>query len=111
MIITISKYLDIDKIRKNKNSFNDLDSSIFHQIVETSPSPEDDLINEQKLNTLKKNIDKLKPVYRKAIKLRFFEGLSYKEIAFKLDQPINNIKVRIMRAKRILSTIIESNDL
>tara|TARA_B100000575_G_scaffold293421_1_gene304758 strand:+ start:218 stop:772 length:555 start_codon:yes stop_codon:yes gene_type:complete len=110
-LITISKNLHIDQLRKNKNSFNDLDSSIFHQIVETSPSPEDDLINEQKLNTLKKNIDKLKPVYRKAIKLRFFEELSYKEIAFKLDQPINNIKVRIMRAKRILSTIIESNDL
>lgn len=110
-LITISKNLHIDQLRKNKNLFNDLDSSIFHQIVETSPSPEDDLINEQKLNTLKKNIDKLKPVYRKAIKLRFFEELSYKEIAFKLDQPINNIKVRIMRAKRILSTIIESNDL
>ena len=110
-LITISKNLHIDQLRKNKNSFNDLDSSIFHQIVETSPSPEDDLINEQKLNTLKKNIDKLKPVYRKAIKLRFCEELSYKEIAFKLDQPINNIKVRIMRAKRILATIIESNDL
>ena len=110
-LITISKNLHIDQLRKNKNLFNDLDSSIFHQIVETSPSPEDDLINEQKLNTLKKNIDKLKPVYRKAIKLRFFEELSYKEIAFKLDQPINNIKVRIMRAKRILFTIIESNDL
>ena len=110
-LITISKNLHIDQLRKNKNLFNDLDSSIFHQIVETSPSPEDDLINEQKLNTLKKNIDKLKPVYRKAIKLRFFEELSYKEIAFKLDQPINNIKVRIMRAKKILSTIIESNDL
>ena len=110
-LITISKNLHIDQLRKNKNLFNDLDSSIFHQIIETSPSPEDDLINEQKLNTLKKNIDKLKPVYRKAIKLRFFEELSYKEIAFKLDQPINNIKVRIMRAKRILSTIIESNDL
>ena len=110
-LITISKNLHIDQLRKNKNLFNDLDSSIFHQIVETSPSPEDDLINEQKLNTLKKNIDKLKPVYRKAIKLRFFEELSYKEIAFKLDQPINNIKVRIMRARRILSSIIESNDL
>ena len=110
-LITISKNLHIDQLRKNKNLFNDLDSSIFHQIVETSPSPEDDLINEQKLNTLKKNIDKLKPVYKKAIKLRFFDELSYKEIAFKLDQPINNIKVRIMRAKRILSTIIESNDL
>jgi len=109
-LITISKNLHIDKLRKNKNTFNNLDSNHFHQTIETSPSPEDDLINEQKLKALKNNIEKLKPTYRKAIKLKYFNELSHKEIALKLNQPINNIKVRIMRAKRILSDIIENND-
>ena len=33
----------------------------------------------------------------------------YKEISKKLNQPINNVKVRVMRAKRVLAEIIKKS--
>ena len=81
----------------------------FKELKESSPSPEDDLINEQKLRSLKNKINKLKPIYKKVIELKYFNELSNKEISKKLNQPINNVKIRLMRAKRILSQIIQKS--
>jgi RNA polymerase sigma factor (sigma-70 family) len=109
-LITISKNLHIDHLRKNKNNFdlNQLNENI--QIKESSPSPEDNLINEQKLKSLKSKINKLKPHYKEVIELKCFNELSYKEISIKLNQPINNIKVKVLRAKKILFQLISEND-
>lgn len=109
-LITISKNLHIDQLRKNKNKFdlNQLNENI--QIKESSPSPEDNLINEQKLKSLKSKINKLKPHYKEVIELKCFNELSYKEISIKLNQPINNIKVKVLRAKKILFQLISEND-
>ena len=109
-LITISKNLHIDQLRKNKNNFdlNQLNENI--QIKESSPSPEDNLINEQKLKSLKSKINKLKPHYKEVIELKCFNELSYKEISIKLNQPINNIKVKVLIAKKILFQLISEND-
>ena len=109
-LITISKNLHIDQLRKNKNKFdlNQLNENI--QIKESSPSPEDNLINEQKLKSLKTKINKLKPHYKEVIELKCFNELSYKEISIKLNQPISNIKVKVLRAKKILFQLISEND-
>tara|TARA_B100000768_G_scaffold55567_1_gene54096 strand:- start:5505 stop:6056 length:552 start_codon:yes stop_codon:yes gene_type:complete len=109
-LITISKNLHIDKLRKNKNNFNLAETNEFKELKENSPSPEDDLINEQKLKSLKNKISQLKPSYKKVIELKYFNELSYKEISQKLNQPINNVKVRVMRAKRILAEMIKTHD-
>ena len=109
-LITISKNLHIDQLRKNKNKFdlNQLNENV--QIKESSPSPEDNLINEQKLKSLKSKINTLKPHYKEVIELKCFNELSYKEISIKLNQPINNIKVKVLRAKKILFQLISKND-
>ena len=109
-LITISKNLHIDQLRKNKNQFdlNQLNENI--QIKESSPSPEDNLINKQKLKSLKSKINKLKPHYKEVIELKCFNELTYKEISIKLNQPINNIKVKVLRAKKILSQLILENN-
>lgn len=106
-VITISKNLHIDQLRKNKIKFNFNESDEFNIIIESSPSAEDNLINEQKLKSLKSKINKLKPSYKKVIELKYFDELSYKEMSTKLNQPINNIKVRVLRAKKVLAEIIQ----
>jgi len=42
--------------------------------------------------------------------MRFFQELSHKEIASKLDLSLSNVKVRLLRAKKLLSDIINEND-
>ena len=92
--------IHIDRLRKHKNNFNLLEVDDQNNLSEYSPSPEDDLINEQKLVSLKIKIQLLKPLYRKAIELRYLNDLSHKEIAKELNQPVNNVKVRVLRAKK-----------
>lgn len=109
-LITISKNIHIDLIRKEKSSIaqqilNDDEDSVY-QILDESPSPEDKLITEQNLAKLLRDIKKLKPHYQEVINLRYFQELSYKEISNKLEEPISNVKVKLLRAKKLLAEII-----
>jgi len=109
-LITISKNLHIDKLRKDRNKIDINEFTDKISIKENSPSPEDKLINEQKLNSLKLKINKLKPHYREVIELKCFNELSYKEISKKLNQPVNNIKVKVLRAKKMLFELIKKEN-
>ncbi|MFD2725492.1 RNA polymerase sigma factor [Hyunsoonleella rubra] len=110
-LITISKNIHIDLLRKEKNSIKHViskDDKTVLQILDESPSAEDKLITEQHLAKLLRDIKKLKPHYQKVINLRYFQELSYKEISEELDEPINNVKVKLLRAKKLLAEIIQN---
>ena len=109
-LITIAKNLHVDLVRKKKNS-KSIDTTYeqedkIHQVMDDNPSPEDKLIKEQNLANLLRDIKKLKPKYQEVIQLRFFQEMSYKEIATQLGEPISNVKVKLLRAKKLLSEII-----
>ncbi|WNH07958.1 RNA polymerase sigma factor [Thalassobellus suaedae] len=111
-LITISKNIHIDLMRKEKNSISQIisnDDKSVYQILDESPSPEDELITEQHLAKLLRDIKKLKPHYQEVINLRYFQELSYKEISFQLKEPMNNVKVKLLRAKKLLAEIIQKN--
>ena len=69
-------------------------------------SAEDELINKQDISELLIKIKSLKTDYRNIIKLRFFEELTYKEISKKINLPLNTVKVKLLRAKKILANKI-----
>jgi len=109
-LITISKNIHIDLMRKEKNSISQNisnDDKSIYQILDESPTPEDQIITEQHLAKLLRDIKKLKPHYQEVINLRYFQELSYKEISFQLKEPINNVKVKLLRAKKLLAEIIQ----
>ena len=111
-LITISKNIHIDLLRKEKKSISQIvsnDDKSVYQILDESPSVEDELITEQHLAKLLRDIKKLKPHYQKVINLRYFQELSYKEISKELNEPINNIKVKLLRAKKLLAEIIQKS--
>jgi RNA polymerase sigma factor (sigma-70 family) len=104
-IISISRNLFIDNYRKNKKDIlvlEDANSKEFLELTNEEQLNEDHLINEQNLANLLSAIKQLKPHYQKVIQLRFFQEYSYKEIAEELEEPINNIKVKLLRAKKLL---------
>jgi RNA polymerase sigma-70 factor (ECF subfamily) len=43
-------------------------------------------------------IKELKPHYQEVIQLRFSE-MSYQEIANKIEEPLSNVKIKLLRAK------------
>jgi RNA polymerase sigma-70 factor, ECF subfamily len=112
-LITISKNIHIDLIRKEKKiisqSISTDESDTIYQVLDESPSPADKIITEQNLAKLLRDIKKLKPHYQEVINLRYFQELSYQEIANALDEPMSNVKVKLLRAKKLLAEIIQKN--
>lgn len=108
-LITISKNIHIDLVRRQKKSIRNTskdNEDSYLEIIDDSPSPEDKIITEQNLAKLLRDIKKLKPHYQEVINLRYFQELSYKEISEELKEPINNVKVKLLRAKKLLAAII-----
>ena len=110
-LITIAKNIHIDFLRMKKSSFSNESSEDHHdhvrRIIDESPSPEDKIITEQNLAKLLRDIKKLKPHYQEVINLRFFQELSYQEISNQLNEPMSNVKVKLLRAKKLLAEIIQ----
>lgn len=109
-IYKIATNMSIDYLRKQK-----LQPDMQHQIEDHDQfkpdllvhnTPETDLINKQNYATLRDAIIKLKPKYRTIIQLRYYEELSYEEIAKRLSMPIGTVKAYIHRAKSKLAQII-----
>lgn len=107
-LITISKNLYIDEYRKTKGetiNIQSFDSTDF-ELLDKTPSPEDQIIIDQNLKELLADIKQLKPHYQEVINLRYFQEKSYNDIAAILDEPISNVKIKILRAKKLLAEII-----
>ncbi|MEN9611183.1 MAG: polymerase sigma-24 factor [Bacteroidota bacterium] len=102
----------IDHIRKKRlqtlsiddpiDAYSDHDFS--HNIQSHAPNPEETMIQEQKSAMIRKLIEKLNVKYRMMIELRYFEELSYEEIATELNIPLGTVKAQLFRAKEILHT-------
>lgn len=112
-LITIAKNVYIDLLRKKKSSIfiniSDNHNNQAFNVIDTSPSAEDKIITEQNLKRLLQYIKLLKPHYQEVIQLRYFQELSYQEIANELNEPLNNVKVKLLRAKKLLAEIITTN--
>ena len=115
-LITISKNLHIDLLRKQKrslenNTFSYQNSAGESEVLDRTPTAEDQLIQQQNLADLLTEIKKLKPAYQKVINLRYFNEMSYAEMALVLEEPVNNIKVKALRARKLLSELIRNKPL
>ncbi len=113
-LIAISKNLHVDLIRKRKRNIlesTETDKSeAITRVLDDAPTAEDLLITEQNLASLLRHIKKLKPHYQQVINLRYFNEMSYAEIANRLGEPVNNVKVKLLRAKKLLAEIINNRD-
>ncbi|MGA1976413.1 MAG: sigma-70 family RNA polymerase sigma factor [Bacteroidales bacterium] len=101
----------IDFIRKKQSSPVPLDqmlegiNNLTKNIQSDLPDPEEALINDQKVATLRKIVNQLKSPYREIIELRYYKEYSYEEISIKLGIPIGTVKAQLYRAKNLLYNI------
>ena len=109
-LITISKNIHVDLVRKRNRTIIQTreNNEVIKKVLDDAPSAEDQLITEQNLATLLQHIKKLKPHYQEVINLRYFNELSYADIATQLNEPMNNIKVKLLRAKKLLAEVIKN---
>lgn len=111
-LLAISKNTHIDEIRSQKNKLKNATEAqknkMANTVLDQAPTPEDLMITKQNLAELLRHIKKLKSHYQEIIQLRYFQEMSYKEMAAELDEPMSNIKVKLLRAKKLLLQSIQS---
>ncbi len=106
----------IDFIRKKQASPSTVDQGqngldlLTINIQSDMPDPEESLINDQKIATLRKIVNQLKSPYREIIELRYYKEFSYEEIASELKIPIGTVKAQLYRAKTLLYNIFVKTD-
>ena len=69
-------------------------------------NPEESWIKNQQTQELRSLINSLPPRYNRLITLRYFDELSYEEIAQQLDLPIGTVKGQLFKARYLLGSIV-----
>ncbi len=108
----------IDFIRKKRKMLMAIDRGIENEdgqeitleVRSEGPGPDDFLMKKQRKDTMKEVVDKLKPRYRKLVELRYYQELSYEEIAVELNLPLGTVKAQLFRAREFLYQIMKNTE-
>ncbi|MEN7548542.1 sigma-70 family RNA polymerase sigma factor [Rapidithrix thailandica] len=107
----------IDFIRKKKldtysinSEFeNDEGDNISIDIKDKNLNPQEVAIKLQKVEIVRKVVDLLPPKYRRLVKLRYFQELSYDEIAKEIEAPLGTVKAQLHRARELLYDMVKDS--
>ena len=107
----------IDHIRKKRlvtfsmdDTFQDSDREFSHNIRDYEPDPEQAMIHDQKLAHVRHVVQSMNTKYRTMIELRYYEELSYEEIAHELSLPLGTVKAQLFRAKELLHQQLQTSN-
>lgn len=104
----------IDHIRKKRIQLTSIDSgytnddgdSVSIDVRSAEKDPEEERIHDEKVKLMRGLVKKLKPRYRDLIEKRYFEELSYEEIAEQMNLPLGTVKAQLFRARTFLAEMM-----
>lgn len=105
----------IDFIRKKRIYVTSMDTGfvsedgdvIYHDARADVLNPEESIVHDQKVKHMRLLVSRLKPRYRELVEKRYFEELSYEEIAEELNLPLGTVKAQLFRARDFLANMME----
>lgn len=106
----------IDHIRKKKlntlsieNTYTDDDGqSVSIDVEDENNNPQEETIRSQKAEILLVFVDKLPPKYQRLVRLRYYEELSYEEIAERIEAPLGTVKAQLHRARELMYEMVKN---
>jgi RNA polymerase sigma factor (sigma-70 family) len=106
----------IDFIRKKRVYLTSMDhayansdgDSVRIDVESNTLDPEEEIIKDQKVIMMRLVVSKLKPRYRELIEKRYFQELSYEEIAEEMDLPLGTVKAQLFRARDFLANMMKN---
>jgi RNA polymerase sigma factor (sigma-70 family) len=108
----------IDFIRKkklktmslNNTLSDDSGNAVTIDIEDDDNNPQDVYIRTQRIEMVRIFVDKLPAKYRKLVQLRYFDELSYEEIAQELNKPLGTVKAQLHRSRELLFEIASGKE-
>jgi RNA polymerase sigma factor (sigma-70 family) len=107
----------IDFIRKKRLETTSLDEPFGNEdgdemtmdVKSEALNPEEKYIRHQRAVSIRGTLEKLDPKYRSLIEMRYYQELSYEEIAQELNIPLGTVKAQLFRAKELLFKMLSKN--
>ncbi len=105
----------IDFIRKKKLNTMSIDGSfkddngddVGMDIKDNNLNPQEEAIKEEKIEIIKTIVTRLPNKYQVLVRMRYFQELSYEEIATELDAPLGTVKAQLHRARELLYDMVK----
>lgn len=105
----------IDYIRKKRIQVTSIDTGYTNDegdrvsidVKSGEKDPEEERMHDEKVRMMRGLVKKLKPRYRDLIEKRYFEELSYEEIAEQMNLPLGTVKAQLFRARTFLAEMME----
>ncbi len=106
----------IDFIRKKRIQVTSMDAGFTMDDGEkmhidaksANLNPEETIMQGQRVIHMRLLVSKLKPKYRELVEKRYFEELSYEEIAEEMNLPLGTVKAQLFRARDFLAAMMEN---
>jgi len=106
----------IDFIRRKKLETTSINTGYSNEngdpididIRDENLNPQENAINLQKIEIVRTMVTLLPDKYQQLVQLRYFDELSYEEIAQQLSAPLGTVKAQLHRARELLYDIARS---
>lgn len=106
----------IDFIRKKRlntmsisNTYTDDDGqSVSIEVEDGSLNPQEEAIKAQKIELIQLFVTMLPAKYQKLVRLRYYNELSYEEIALELEAPLGTVKAQLHRARELMYDLVKN---
>ena len=109
-VFSIANHHCIDRLRKRRTTHISIDDNpVLENLVEETPQPEHQALDREQGAELHTLISQLDPDYRTPLVLRYWEDLSYEEIAQSMGVTVAAVKSRLFRARQQLMALYERN--
>ena len=113
-LLSITHNMSIDEIRKRKRRPQRADSAdpvlLLTNVTDNAPSVEESVELGDLRETMVRAIGTLPEAQRRAIELAYFRGLTQREIAEELHEPLGTIKTRMRLGLRKLRENLETKE-
>lgn len=106
----------IDFIRKKRLNTMSIHSSykddngdnVTIDVQDKRLNPQEEAIKGQKIELVRMFVTKLPAKYQRLVKLRYFDELSYDEIAKELNAPLGTVKAQLHRARELMYDLVKN---
>jgi len=108
-LMTLSRSRALDRLRFRRRR-----EGVWHGLPEgelpagASPSPYEDVLLAEQRAAIERALHELPEASRRAVELNFFEGLSHREIADRLGDPLGTVKTRIRQGLLALRKVLRA---
>lgn len=110
-ILSIANHHCIDRLRKRRMVYISIDDNpVLENLSDAMAQPEHAALDRELSAEVQQLMMQLEPDYRTPVVLRYWEELSYEEIATAMDITVSAVKSRLFRARQKLATLMAAGE-